>query len=240
MKRVTKHKKYQDVVEQVRSLAWNGKHAQAIAVSTQELEKTDLPISLHMDLLNLRAESYTAHGKLDMALDDALSMETVSKSAVKSHSLKAQALIAKGTIQLRKGDYKGAVKSLKTALVSAKQSKNKSLMGQSLLGLSQAYYQLWESSKGIRSAQHAITIFQELNDAPLLGRSYRALASLYFGQKQTEKALSTAYTALELGEQAGDQYGIGNALNTIASLVTDLGESIRLLQRAVQIFKSIQ
>src|SRR6185369_17643064 len=87
-----------EVVQQVRDLAWAGQHARAIELASQSLSLPKLKPSEQMDLLDLRAESYIAQGKLDLATKDARAMEKLA-NAQKKPALKAQALIRKGSVQ---------------------------------------------------------------------------------------------------------------------------------------------
>jgi len=75
-------------ISQVRELAWTGQHASAIDLATQTLSTPKLKPAKQMDLLDLRAESYIAQGKLDLASKDAKAMGKLAKNS--AH--KAQAL----------------------------------------------------------------------------------------------------------------------------------------------------
>ena len=63
-----------DTVARVRELAWGGQHARAIEMATQALAAPKLQPAERMHLLDLRAESYSAQGKLDLAAEDAAAM----------------------------------------------------------------------------------------------------------------------------------------------------------------------
>ncbi|MGZ9165728.1 MAG: hypothetical protein ACXW4U_11185, partial [Anaerolineales bacterium] len=63
-----------DSIARVRNLAWTGQHAQAIELATQALAYSKIKPTEQMDLLDLRAESYIAQGKLDLAARDANTM----------------------------------------------------------------------------------------------------------------------------------------------------------------------
>ncbi|HMU95141.1 MAG TPA: hypothetical protein PKE43_19225, partial [Anaerolineales bacterium] len=94
----------------IRGLAWTGQHAAAIDSATQALAtlgRGDSRVApTVMSLLDLRAESYIALGKLDLAMKDAKGMKKLGATAV----LKTQALNRLALIQMRTGDLKGAVK----------------------------------------------------------------------------------------------------------------------------------
>src|SRR6185436_1273804 len=91
-----------DIIERVRTLAWTGQHAQAIELATQTLSTSKIKPAEQMDLLDLRAESYIAQGKLDLAAKDAKAMGKLAKTTV----LKAQALNRLALVQMRIGDLK--------------------------------------------------------------------------------------------------------------------------------------
>jgi len=63
-----------DQVTQVHDLAWIGQHDRAIALATQGLAAGKIKPALQMNLLDLRAESYIAQGKLDLAAKDTAAM----------------------------------------------------------------------------------------------------------------------------------------------------------------------
>ena len=60
-----------DPITRVRDLAWTGQHAVAIDLATQALAAPAIALGAQMDLLDLRAESYIAQGKFDLAAQDA-------------------------------------------------------------------------------------------------------------------------------------------------------------------------
>src|SRR5262245_29873023 len=91
------------VIEQVRALAWAGQHAQAIELASHVLGRGgQLSAPMMMDLLDLRAESYIAQGKLDLALKDAKLMKKLAKTT--AH--KGQALIRLARVQMWMGELK--------------------------------------------------------------------------------------------------------------------------------------
>src|SRR5215216_707920 len=100
----------QTIVEQVHQLAWTGQHAQAVDLASQALSSSGLKPGIQMDLLDLRAESYIAQGKLDLAAKDAAAMFKIA-NAEKIPALQAQAFHRKAHVQINKGDLKAALKT---------------------------------------------------------------------------------------------------------------------------------
>jgi len=80
-----------EAVASTRELAWAGQHAVAIDVATAALTSSGCDDVSRIGLLELRAESFTALGDVDRALEDAESMIAIAK---RSHriELEAQAL----------------------------------------------------------------------------------------------------------------------------------------------------
>ena len=67
------------IIAKIRELAWTGQHTQAIELASETLGRGDRPVASTMDLLDLRAESYIAVGKLDLASKDAKAMMKLAK-----------------------------------------------------------------------------------------------------------------------------------------------------------------
>src|SRR5256885_4180924 len=124
--------------ERVRDLAWAGQHAQAIELATAALLATGLSVRSRLDLLDLRAESNIALGKLDLSAEDAAAMIELGRRE-KSHALKAQALNRQSLVQMRRGELKSAVKTAIAATKAARQSRQRPLLAASLLILGEVY-----------------------------------------------------------------------------------------------------
>ena len=67
------------VIKQVWGLAWAGEHTQAIELASQQLSASTSKLAEQLDLLDLRAESYVAQGKFDLAAKDANAMVKLAK-----------------------------------------------------------------------------------------------------------------------------------------------------------------
>jgi DNA-binding XRE family transcriptional regulator len=80
-----------------------------------------------LDLLDLRAESHIALGKLDLAAADAAAMVRLA-AAAKSQALMAQALNRKAIVQMRQGEMKPALETAVAAAKAARQSRQKRLL----------------------------------------------------------------------------------------------------------------
>src|SRR5512136_3069799 len=89
----------EELLIHLRELAWNGQHARVIDLATQELSVPKIKPAWQMNLLDLRAESYLAQGKLDLAAKDAQAMQKLATSE-KTPVFKAQALNRKAMVQM--------------------------------------------------------------------------------------------------------------------------------------------
>src|SRR5215211_5511166 len=211
---------HSQIISRVRELAWAGQHSQAIELASQELSKSDWQSDLRMDLLDLRAESYIAQGKFDLAAQDVAAMVKVA-NAKKMPALKAQAFNRKAYIQINKGDLKAALKTATFSLKAARLSKQKLFIAESLLLLSEVQFRVNSNELAIQNAEQAANLFHTLGNLSGEGRSYWCIAAAYNNLARTEESRAAAYTALTICRRAGDQYGIGNANNQVAINQTD-------------------
>ncbi len=220
-----------ETIARVRELAWGGQHIPAIDLATQALSAPKLKPAEQIHLLDLRAESYMAQGKLDLAVKDAKAMGKLAKTA--AH--KAQALNRLALVRMRTGDLKAAVKSATTAVNTKHTSQ--SIRATSLFRLSEAQFRTQQNEKAATNAKKAIDLFLADEDISGAGRAYWALANGYDQMRRMDECSRAAQAALELCTQVGDQYGIGNALNAVGLNEVDLAEAIRVRQRAVEAFE---
>ncbi|HNJ13299.1 MAG TPA: hypothetical protein PLN43_06935, partial [Anaerolineales bacterium] len=191
---ITKNKRTKNTDDQalthIRQLAWTGQHAAAIDSATEAfatLGKGDSRVApTMMSLLDLRAESYVAIGKLDLAMKDAKAMKTLGTTTV----LKTQALNRLALVQMRTGDLNGAVKSATAAV--GKAELNSTLRAESLFRLAEAQLRTRQTEAAVETAQKAITLYQELGDDSGAGRAHWALASAYFNSNRAEDSRRAA------------------------------------------------
>ena len=78
-------------ISHVRELSWTGQHAKAIELATEALSTPKIKPAEQMNLLDLRAKSYIAQGKLDLAAKERED-DGEGRSNVKGQDLQAQAL----------------------------------------------------------------------------------------------------------------------------------------------------
>ncbi|HVM71673.1 MAG TPA: GAF domain-containing protein, partial [Anaerolineales bacterium] len=234
-----------EMIARVHALAWTGQHARAIELATQALAAQKLEPAGQMDLLDLRAESYIAQGKLDLAAEDAAAMFTLAnpgnqKPKIKNQPLLAQALNRQALVQMRQGDLPGALETATAAVQAARSAETGSqsvLLATSLFRLSEAQWRVGQNEDSINTSQEALALFQAAGDLSEAGRQYWSLASALCNLGRGEEARGAAQHALALCQQAGDQYGIGNALNMITMVGVDIAGNIRHFQQALQAFE---
>jgi len=231
-----------EFVTQVRDLAWMGQHARAIELASQALAAQKMRPAEQMDLLDLRAESYLAQGKLDLAGIDSNAMVKLARSPglpiSQAAILKAKALNRKALIQMRQGDLPAALKTATAAVKTSRQTKDSHLLAECLFRLSEAQFRTGHADAGIETARLAISLFQAAGNDSGSGRAWWSLASGLSLNGRSEESLGAARTALELCRSAGDQLGMGNAFNTIMFSDVDIADTIQHLQQAGRAFES--
>jgi tetratricopeptide (TPR) repeat protein len=222
-----------DSIARMRELAWTGQHAQATDFATQALSASKIKPAEQMDLLDLRAESYLAQGKFDLAAQDANAMMKLA-NAEKKPALKALALIRKGTVQGFQEEYETSIRTLTSALKIARKSKQKYLEAESLYRLGETQRSFNLSEQAIHSAQQAADLYLSLDNPSRVGRALAAVAWACFRLGRTEESIHVAQAAVTLCEQTGDNLGKGSALNALQVNEIDLALALKHLKEAYQ------
>ncbi|HUF38796.1 MAG TPA: GAF domain-containing protein, partial [Anaerolineales bacterium] len=224
--------------------AWKGDHETAIELCTQALAEPDLKADLQVDLLDARAESYTATGKLDLAAGDAAGMRKLA-GAEKVLALNAKASIRQAKVQMVTGRLKQAARTAGRAVrqagrlyETAETQQALSILANSLLALGEAKARFGRISTAIETARKAIGHYRELNDLSGEGRAHWVLAVAMHNVHQMEGAHRAADSALKLCRAAGDQFGVGNAYNMLRNSLPEIAEQIRLSRLADEAFRA--
>ncbi|MGZ9224942.1 MAG: tetratricopeptide repeat protein, partial [Anaerolineales bacterium] len=220
-----------DSIARVRNLAWTGQHAQAIELATQALAYSKIKPTEPTDLLDLRAESYIAQGKLDLAKKDANAMLKIANASKKA-ALKAQALIRKGVVQGFQDEYETSLRTLTSALKIARRYSAKHLEAESLYRLGELQLYLNRNEQAVHFAQQAADLYMSLGDPSRLGRSLRVVAFACFRLGRREESINVSQTALTLCEKAGDNLGKGLALNALSVNEIDLALALKHVKEA--------
>ncbi|MBK7317145.1 hypothetical protein [Candidatus Villigracilis affinis] len=237
-KKIIKADDGRQTIDHIRQLAWTGQHASAIDSATQALAapKTRMRPAEQMSLLDLRAESYIALGKLDLAMKDAKAM---MKMGSKVAGLKVQALNRLALVQMRTGDLNAAVKIRHGKAGEIVNRQSKSLYApKASSALPKRNGAQDNSTPPSRPHKKPFALYQELGDTSGTGRGYWVLAGVFFRSDRGEESRRAAQTALELCRQAGDSYGIGNALLSLANTDVDIAEQIQHYQHAKSAFET--
>jgi GAF domain-containing protein/CheY-like chemotaxis protein len=219
------------LIQQARDAAWNGKHTRAIDLCAQILAAPESDAAAQLDALDVRAESYIAQGKLDLAAQDAQAMQTLGKTAAQ----RAQALNRLALVQMRTGELEQAVESA-AAAVKAKHTVPL-LRAESLLRLAEAQFRTQQNKAAIENGQKAAELYLAHGDLSGAGRAYWALANAYDQTRQIGQFHEAANKALAYCQQAGDEYGTGNALNLLSMIEADITLSMRYRQQAIESFE---
>ena len=184
-----------EIVVRVRELAWAGQHEKAIELASQALDGTGLEAELHIDLLDLRAESYIARGRLDLAEKDAQAIEKLAQIS-QIQGLMAQAFNRLALVQMRIGDLDGALNSA-SAAVSANHT-SPTLRAESYFRLAEAQFRIQKNDAAIENGQKAVDLYLAHGDLSGAGRAYWALANAYEQTRQIEKFQGAGSAAEDL------------------------------------------
>ena len=220
-----------------RDLAWAGQHAKAIAACTEALAAPRITPAAQMDLLDQRAESWIAVGKLDRAATDTTAMIGLAESG-KSPAARAKALNRLTLVQMRQGDAKSAVKSATLALGHAGRSKQDRLIAESHFRLGEAQMRMRISDASVKSAVKAAALYRADGDMSGEGRALWIVALGHSHRGRVEDSRRAGDMALDLGGKSGDQYGIGNAQIALFNTEVEIATSIRRLHEAILAFEA--
>ena len=225
------------VLTAAREAAWNGSHAQAIAICSDALSSAQLDAAERLSFYDTRAESSIAQGQLDLAAEDAAAMGEIAETS-NQPSFLAQALNRLALVQMRIGDLETAVSTAAAALEAAKGSGQDALQAESLFRLAEAQSRVGDAEGGITAANQAIELYQRLEDPVGEGRAFWALSLAYFKLSRNEETERVLQRALTLCRQAGDLYGLGNVLNVLTFVEPDISKNLKRLKEARQAFES--
>ncbi len=227
-----------DAVNRIRELAWAGQHSRAIEFANQAITAKKVKPAVRMDLLDLRAESYIAQGRLDLAAKDLEAMVQLATAGItatggKKSALLAQALNMQALVEMRQGNLPSALKNATDGLKAAQQSNQQPIIAKSLYTLSEAQWRNGQNEAGVETANEAIALYESLGD--LIGCRPRLLVALCCLPRGG--IAPAAQKALDLCQRAGDQFGIGNANNSLSISQRDIVERINFIPEAIQAFR---
>jgi len=227
--------RFNELLTQARELQWTGQHEKVIDLCSQALDAVgkgnSRTVQIQMNLLDLRAESTIAIGKLDLAMKDAKAMMKLGNTA----ALKTQALNRLALVQMRMGELNGAVKSATTAVNTKHTSQ--SIRAMSFFRLAEAQFRTQKNEQAIENGKKAVDLYQAHGDLSGAGRSYWAMANAYEQSRRMDECRQAGQKALELCQLAGDQYGIGNAFNALGLVEIDIAKTIEYRQHAIEAFE---
>jgi GAF domain-containing protein/CheY-like chemotaxis protein/tetratricopeptide (TPR) repeat protein len=222
--------------ERVRELAWAGQHAAAIDLATTALAMAGLPVAVQLTLLDLRAESFIAQGKLERAAADAASMHALAAANAGRPAMVAQALCTRVMVQMRASETDAAVKSAKAALKASRVAKHPPLEALALLRLAESQFRVNHAEQAMANSARAIERFEALRDIRNKGRALWARGIALTQLDRFAEARDSHNAALACARQAGDHYGMGNALNGLNNAGADLGTQLWMLNQAYAAF----
>jgi signal transduction histidine kinase/CheY-like chemotaxis protein len=225
-----------DAIAHVRELAWTGQHERAVAECNDRLASAKAS-DVRLALLDLRAESHIALGRLADAAADAAAMVELART-MRTPSAESIALNRRALVEMRGGArLEDALATTRRSLACARKAGDERLLAETFLRLGEAQMRLRHDDT-LESGNAAAERFERLGDACGEGRALWIVANAYFALNDPARSRACAQRAATLCRAAGDSQGLGNALNALALTDADIAENIRHLQLALEAFEA--
>ena len=213
-----------DPVAAVAQFASAGRHQEAIEAATSALKGAK--VVQRIDLLDLRAESRIALGRVAEAAGDADAMLAAAQAARKP-ALVAKALSRRALVEMRSGRPRDAASSARDALQAAERSRNTFSKAMALLRLGEAEFRSGNASAGHRASAQAAREFKALGNARYEGHAHWGCSASLSRLGKGVAADRAARKAVSLARECGDLAGLGNALNMLTFHEPDIAERMR-------------
>ena len=219
--------------QSIAELAWAGRHEAAIAQTADALAGRRLSAEARLKLLDLRAESLMAQGRMAEAGGDIKQMRALAQGA-RSPELQALVLLTEATWLMRSARPAEALAAAQRAQPLLEPGGRADLRALCLLRLAHG---LWRTrvdlELGLELAQAAVERFAALGQTALQGRALRVLGLLQAARHQFEAARQCVEQALALARRSADLLGMAEALTTQSNLSLDQARALRLVQRSL-------
>ena len=226
-----------NAITAARDLAWAGQHAPAIDIVTAALTAKGCDDVARLALLELRAESLTAHGEVDRALADAKAMLAVAEASGRP-DLQAQALNCLSRVQLSSGGIDAAVTTAEQAVNAARRSRKKPAIATCLLNLAAAQMRTRRSDGAVENARIVAQHFAALGDEMRRGRALWVIACAQDDLGHKGDSERAADAALAIARRGGDRWGEASALNIRWRQHIDLAKRLRGLHQSLAGFQA--
>ena len=149
----------------------------------------------------------------------------------------ASVSISLGAVQLRKGDYKGAVNTLIDGAAFFENIKDSINMAKCYSNVSSAFGELGDSEKAIQYGEKALHIFNARNMVPYKVVTLPNLAGQFLKLGDTLKARTYLLEAEDLARQRNDKFSLARIYNNLGNmyLESDFTQSEKFLSQALAI-----
>ncbi|HEY3532318.1 MAG TPA: hypothetical protein VGL43_04255, partial [Casimicrobiaceae bacterium] len=162
----------------MRELAWTGQHERAVAECNDRLASAKAS-DVRLALLDLRAESHIALGRLADAAADAAAMVELART-MRTPSAESIALNRRALVEMRGGArLEDALATTRRSLACARKAGVERLLAETFLRLGEAQMRLRHDDT-LESGDAAAERFERLGDACGEGRALWIVANAYF------------------------------------------------------------
>jgi signal transduction histidine kinase/DNA-binding response OmpR family regulator len=222
-------------LRELEDLAWAGRHAQAEALAGETLAGPGLDPATQVALLDRRADSRIARGRLAAALDDVRRMQALADAAAAA-ALQARALLRRAALHTRQDQPADAEAAAAQALALARRARQRPLQAMALFRLAEAQFRRHDNAAARRHARAAAALFAALGDRVWQGRALWAEAYACDQLTLPRERDRLAAAALALARDTGDQEGIGAAANLLYREHADMALRLRGLKESLAAF----
>ena len=188
-----------------------------------------------VDVLFTLGSLYEANDQYDPARDD-------YQRVLNLDPKNAEALLARGRVEIKKGNPQGSLEFLTSALSIAIQLDNQEEKASILQATGIAYKELGKLDEALRNYQESLAIKRAIGQKKGIGSSLDEIAQVQFASGQFDAALQTYQQALAIRREIGDKNGIGNSLVDLGGFYHDRGQhdkALPLFREALQIEREL-
>ncbi|MBK6863307.1 MAG: hypothetical protein IPG91_06830 [Ideonella sp.] len=225
---------------EVAALAWAGRQAEVVAAADTALAAAGTGATERFELLELRAESLVALGDLARADADAEALKALARRE-RNVAMTARAQHCAALVQMRGGDAAAALKTARRAVAAARRSGDRRVEARALTRLAEAQFRLHtlvRSKQAMTTARRAVDLAEALGDKVLQGRALWCLQAACNDLGRGAEADRAGAQSLVLARATGDLFGQATALNSLTFNESDVAAGLRLLKRALSLFRA--
>ena len=174
---------------------------------------------------------YRGHGGFDQARDHYL-------KALQADPKYLDALLALGSVEIKRGNAQGSLDYLNRALSLAVELNNQQGKAGALQAIGNAYLALNRPADALEDSRQSLEIRKEIGDKKGMATSLDAMAQIYEATGKPKAAGQAYQQGLQIEKEIGDQAGAGISMMNLGELFQNEGrydEALSWTKQALQI-----